>query len=169
MKNLTQLIKKIKSNGLTLVELLIVIVLVAILGIMAQPTYTRVMAKTDFRNAVEKMAAQIRYTKNMAISDRGTAYTMEFDVDGNSYSVKSVAKDGSTSVKYWYLADDNARANPKIKKVTIEFTTEPNTIRFFPRGLLSSPGEIELKNDYADSALIHFTIIGGVNVKYKMK
>jgi type IV fimbrial biogenesis protein FimT len=169
MKKIKRLIKRIKSRGLTIVELLIVIVIIAIMALLSQPTYSRVMAKTDFRNAAEKMATQIRYAKNMAVSDRETVYTMSFNIGGNSYSVKSVDKDGAVSIKYFQVADESVRGNPKITKIIIDSAPEPNTIRFFARGIISSSGEIELKNDYGDMASIRFAVTGRVGIKYNMK
>lgn len=77
------------NSGFTLVEVLIVVVIIAIAAMTVVPMISSA-ASVQIRSAADMIAADLEYTKSMAIS-RGQRYSMVFDKDTESYAIKNQA------------------------------------------------------------------------------
>ena len=74
-----------KSDGFTMVEIVIVVVIIAIAALAAVPMMSSA-ASLQIRSAANMIAADLEYAKSMAIS-RGQNYSVVFDKDADSYKI----------------------------------------------------------------------------------
>ncbi len=78
-----------RGSGFTLLEVLIVVVIIAIAAMTVVPMMSSA-ASVQIRSAANMIAADMEYTKSMAIS-RGQRYSIVFDKNTESYSVQDQA------------------------------------------------------------------------------
>jgi len=78
-----------KSNGFTMIELLIVVVIIAIAAMTAIPMMSSA-GSVQIRSAANMVAADLEYAKSMAIA-RGQKFSVVFDKNTDSYSVRDQA------------------------------------------------------------------------------
>lgn len=74
------------NRGFTIIEIVIVVVIIAIAALVAVPMMSSA-ATLQIRSAANMIAADLEYARSMAIS-RGQNYSVEFDVNTESYSIK---------------------------------------------------------------------------------
>jgi len=77
------------DSGFTLIEVLLVVVIIAIAAMIVVPMASSA-ASTQLRSAANMIAADLEYTKSMAIS-RGQNFSVVFDKTTESYSIKNQA------------------------------------------------------------------------------
>jgi prepilin-type N-terminal cleavage/methylation domain-containing protein len=80
------------KKAFTLVEIIIVIIILSIVSVIAIPMLSSA-ADTQVRSAVNILAADIEYAKNLAIS-RQKNYSIVFNVTDNTYEIQD--KDSAT-------------------------------------------------------------------------
>jgi prepilin-type N-terminal cleavage/methylation domain-containing protein len=73
------------KKAFTIVELIIVMVILSIISMIAIPMLSSA-ADTQVRSAANILAADIEYTKNLAITHQKN-YSVVFNTDGNSYQI----------------------------------------------------------------------------------
>lgn len=73
------------GGGFTMVEIVIVVVIIGIAALIAVPMMSSA-ASLQIRSAANMIAADIEYTKSMAIS-RGQKHSVVFDKDADSYKI----------------------------------------------------------------------------------
>lgn len=88
-----------RSNGFTIIEILIVVFLIGIAAMMAVPMMSSA-GSMQIRSAANMIAADLEYAKSMAIS-RGQNFSVVFDKSAESYRIED--------------QDDNVIAHP-VKK-----------------------------------------------------
>lgn len=74
------------SSGVTLLELLIVLMLMALVAAMTLPIFGSGVSSTDLRRAARELAAGLRSARGQAITQRSEA-ALELDVAGHSFRV----------------------------------------------------------------------------------
>jgi prepilin-type N-terminal cleavage/methylation domain-containing protein len=84
------------GGGFTMVEVVIVVVIIGIAALIAVPMMSSA-ASLQIRSAANMIAADIEYTKSMAIS-RGQKYSVVFDKSADSYKI--VGPDGTTTIDH---------------------------------------------------------------------
>ena len=73
------------KKAFTIVELIIVMVIISIVSMIAIPMLSSA-ADTQVRSAANILAADIEYTKNLAITHQKN-YSVVFDIDNNTYQI----------------------------------------------------------------------------------
>jgi len=73
------------KKAFTIVELIIVMVIISIVSMIAIPMLSSA-ADTQVRSAANILAADIEYTKNLAITHQKN-YSVVFDIDNNTYRI----------------------------------------------------------------------------------
>lgn len=76
------------ERGFTVIEVVIVMVIVGILAIVAIPQVMGTMSATRLNNAAQKLAADIRYAKEFALS-RHNVYGVDINTSTNTYEIFS--------------------------------------------------------------------------------
>ncbi len=72
------------TKGFTLIETVIILSIIGILAMIAAPNIANSLHELYLNNAVQKINADIRYIRELAIS-RHDVYGIEFDDEDNSY------------------------------------------------------------------------------------
>ena len=131
MKFHTQ-IKRGRSQGFTLVEIMVVMVIIALVMGMVATSMSRSISSAEARAATRKVVASLRYTRARAIIDKAEQ-VFEINVDNRSY--KAPGRKQVTLPEGVDITVTTARS---------EMTSEEVAgIRFFPDGG-STGGHIEL-------------------------
>jgi len=78
------------EKGFTLAEVTIAIVILAVLALILAPKITDALARIRLNAAAQKLAADIRYTRELALSNHAV-YGIEFNTVGNYYQLFSVS------------------------------------------------------------------------------
>ncbi|MDY6972449.1 MAG: prepilin-type N-terminal cleavage/methylation domain-containing protein [Thermodesulfobacteriota bacterium] len=79
---------KSESQGFSLLELLVVMVIIGLMSALAVPKLTGSLSNMDLKNASKKISASLRYARSQAASEKAT-YTTLFDFDNNRVSISS--------------------------------------------------------------------------------
>ncbi|MBU0503671.1 MAG: prepilin-type N-terminal cleavage/methylation domain-containing protein [Candidatus Omnitrophica bacterium] len=105
-----------KVRGLTIIELIMVIIIIGILAVLALPRFDS-FYEIKLNGAVKKVISDIRYAQQIAISHH-TDYRVNFS--GNSYNVRRVS-DGAYAISPFTRGDltINFNTDQQYKGITI--------------------------------------------------
>ena len=151
------------KQGLTLIEMLIVIAIIGILASAAIPNYSRWKEKYEINGETKKVYFDLLLAHSTAISNNHNVL-VTFDSDNHIYRVHGDKNDNALEeagedIKIVKLNDEDrvqfnfnagvsdVDGNPVLKPIS--FASNGNTITFNPRGQASTSGSIFLihKND----------------------
>ncbi len=111
-------------EGVTLIELLIVISIIGILSIVGIPEYGRFIAKNKVRSAASNMFQSMRLAKTMAIKEN-RAYMLTFDYASNVYRV---GFDGDNNNILDETSPNDAYGDQPVKVINIETNFGDNIV-----------------------------------------
>jgi len=77
--------ENLKSDGFTLIELVIVILIIGIISIISYPKFANTVQSMNLRVAIEKLADDLRYVYNYSVTNHRNAW-FSVDIGNNSYS-----------------------------------------------------------------------------------
>jgi prepilin-type N-terminal cleavage/methylation domain-containing protein len=146
------------SKGFSLVELIIVIAIIAIVAGIAIPGFKQYTKSSNFRTAVNDIAADIQKAKSLAVSQSFSSYRLTFDTGANSYSLIRT----DTNVTVW-PPKKPSDFEPGIELTSANFSGSPFIV-FHSRGT-TTIGNIKLKNDAGKTAKITINITGRTYVQ----
>lgn len=126
-----------KSSGLTIIELMVIIAIVAILAAVAGPSWTESMARRSLEGVANELSADLQYAKSQAASIN-TDVSLTTSIHGYRIS--------STSTTFKTIALDS--------KVSL---TDAVTVTFEPHRALSSA--------VASITLVHSKTSAGLRVQ----
>jgi len=149
-------------RGYTLMELLITMVLIAIVGLIAIPSFQRIAINNNLKTAVRDMASDFALYKERAIAEN-RMYRIVVDAANRSYQIEQCGATGSVCGGY----------DPpiQVKNLTqyasdIIFTgAPPPNFVFQTRGTVTS-GTIRLTNSRGSTATITINFTGRANVQF---
>lgn len=135
------------GRGLTLIEVLVAIAIMAILAGLAAPPFKEALAKARLEGAVSTFAIDVQYTRTEAIraGNKGAdatkaAATLETDGTGTSYQI--------------YVAPIAGAASTPVKTVTlpdgVTFTSKTKIEFDGLRGTTAAAPAVEAKSDATD-------------------
>jgi len=75
-----------RDEGVSLIELVIVVAIIGILALIGIPQYGQFIAKGKARRAADELLQNVRLTRTMAIKENG-AYLITFDPAANNYRI----------------------------------------------------------------------------------
>ena len=155
------------SRGMTLVELLLVLVLLVVVTSLALPLLQSSFSSVRLNSAADQVLANINETRTKAI-ETGHAYEFRFEPNGMKYCVSryslnasnDLARDTSTAdwslestlpdqISFWKgaISDKSVNGQKQVTSLMIGDTTEwSSSIFFFPDGSTSN-ASLLLKNE----------------------
>ncbi len=139
------------SQGFTLIELIIVIILLGLMVALSAPAIGNSLSNLRLNTNARHLAAVLRNTRSKAIADKQN-YQITFKAEGKSYTYptesgnKSVALARGVKIKQVRQAD--------------ELLEEELTLFFYPKGN-SNGGEIILENEREQAFRIEVEPISG--------
>jgi len=78
------------EKGFTFADVIVVLVILSLLTVLLIPRITEALAKIRLGAAAQKLVADIRYVRELAVSNHDT-YGLEFNTGGNYYQLFSVS------------------------------------------------------------------------------
>ncbi|MCX8030340.1 MAG: GspH/FimT family protein [Thermodesulfovibrionales bacterium] len=148
---------KLKNQkGISLVEVMIVIAIIAILAGIAVPSFQRHAINADLKGAARELAGDFFYCRERAISDN-QQYTITINTGANSYTVNCPPTESKTRV-----ISDQRRGNIRFSSTTV------TQYDFRTRGTVTN-GTIVFINDLGSTATIRINITGRTNVEFNLQ
>ena len=130
-----------KTNGFTLIELMIVVVIVAILASVAFSSYSNSVTKakrSEGKTALLKLMQQEE----------------QFYTQNNSYIVFSQASSDANEMRFkWYSGDSTANSSYEIKATACTGDTIQNCVL-----LTASPGTVNVNSNFKDTLCGNLTL-----------
>lgn len=80
-------------KGFSLLEVIMVLVIMAVVGLMAGPRMLRYIHQWDLENEAMYLQSKIRWTQQQALEHSSYTYRIEFDLMNDSYQIRYL--DGS--------------------------------------------------------------------------
>ena len=153
-----------KTNGFSLLELMIVLTIFGVMASIASFSYQRYVNNTNLRAAARELTTDMAKTKQKSVSE-GLNYRMTITVGTpGSYTIeqRNAADTASTVIATKSPTDENKPG------LSISSTTYVgNIILFQPRGT-TSLGRVVLQNSRGSSATITSNITGKTYVTFAM-
>jgi type IV fimbrial biogenesis protein FimT len=137
---------KCHSGGLTLIELLVALVILAVVAALAAPNASRWIESYTVRKTGRQLVSDLQLTKMKAVS-QGLQHRILFDPANKRYTIqRGNASSGSTS----WVQVDSVRSlsdvqNPYYSQgVSLATNFTNNTVLFSPTGSASPAGTVTL-------------------------
>jgi Tfp pilus assembly protein FimT len=150
--------KRGENRGLTLTELIIILALIAVVGLIAMPSFNRMTVNGNLRSAARDVQGRIAYLKERAMADN-TQYTLTFDVSNNRYRSSDMKGDE------WRTASSFGQS---IRIISVAFGGG-STVSFETRGTLAQGGNIVLANGRGSTVTITCNLSGRTYAQFQMK
>jgi len=160
------------SKGLTLLELLVVLVLIGVISGLLAPRIGNSVRNTTLKSASQKVAASLRYVRSRAVSEKAT-YMVQFDFEQARLSILTEKEppDAKERKDPGNRTEKSARARSyelpegvHLEKAVLgngEVHSGLFRVLFFPNGG-SSGGKVVLRNDGGRRCEIKIDFITGV-------
>jgi len=132
----------INERGLTLIEVAIVAVTIAVISAIAIPRFGKVMTKLKMKAAGRDIISQLRLARSYAVSQK-KPFGVYFDTDNNQFMLfrdkvnlsSQTYDDGDSTMKTFTLPGD----------IDFSYTSFSNDVVIFrPNGSASSTGSVDL-------------------------
>ena len=151
-----------KARGFTFVELIITMAILAILVLIAIPSFQRIAINGNLKTAARDLIADFNALRGRAMAEN-REFTLTFP-GGNAYEYTAPAAGGNPAV------DETKRPADISKDITsLTPSTGLTSVIFRTRGTVEPPGNIELKNIRDSKATITFNVSGRTNVQFDWK
>ncbi len=137
------------GRGITLIEVMVVVAIVAIVGLLMLPSLGDWLANFRLRQGAREIASTLQWAKMQAISSR-QQYTVTFNIEDGAYQVNP----GGVVKKVH-------------KKVVIVSVAPADPFTFRPDGSCANSGVITIRNDRGDEYDVAVSATGRVQVNKK--
>jgi prepilin-type N-terminal cleavage/methylation domain-containing protein len=154
------------GGGYTIIELLITMVLIAIVALIAVPSFQRIAVNNNLKTAARDMASDFALYKERAIAEN-CMYRIVLNVGGGTYDIQQCGATGSVCGGYNSIQVKNLiqYAND------ISFGAGGTTVTsyfFQTRGTVTN-GTIVLRNGRNSAGTITINITGRTNVQFNLQ
>jgi prepilin-type N-terminal cleavage/methylation domain-containing protein len=145
------------QKGITLIEAMIVIAILAIVSAIAVSNWSRYEENQRLRNAAREITSTLAEAGAKARS-KTIRYYVEFNIAENKYSIQQKGEDPVVRK----LSDST------IKITAADFRGELYA-EYLPRGIVQEPGYVTLENRRGSTARIDVALFGKTYVTYQTK
>ena len=157
-----------KESGLTLMELMVTIAIVAILASIAIPNYIGWMPKKRLQSDALEIQSSIQLAKLAAVKTNASV-VLSFNPAGDDYSI--FADDGSGGGIAGNGIQEGAERTLRSRQMTagvdlLNTTFAGNTFRFDSKGLANASGDINIKSNNNMSRKISVNLAGNSRIQY---
>ncbi|MBP1716336.1 MAG: hypothetical protein H6Q42_4539 [Deltaproteobacteria bacterium] len=161
-------IAKGMSAGLTLLEILIVIAIMAVVAAMAYPSFQRLAINNNLKTAVRDLASDIAALKERSLAEY-RIHRLQIDVNNRNYTMEECTNMGAVC-NGWNQIGQKALANVS-NDIVFAAATNTTTLRFEPRGTLNPAdiGTIVLQNTLNSTGTITINITGRSRVQFNLQ
>ncbi len=144
------------SRGITLVELMTIVVLIGIIAAMAMPEFGATMSRLKFRNSARQMLSKLRLARSNAISNK-QQFGVHFD---QSTRTMTVFQDNINPAAFRFETGDSAVSVDTLPEdfVAIYPAFGGSDVVYRPNGSASATGNI-LFIAYTGCEYVNFGII----------
>lgn len=139
------------QNGMTLMEMMIVLALAGIVAGMAIPNLSGLLSRTKSRCALEEIASELRLARQLAVTHRERVH-VKFDLDQRAISVHLV---NSGMVHHSYHYGD--------KDIMIDEPSAGPEILFHPSGRTATATTIQLHTPEGETRTMTVGLTGRVS------
>lgn len=156
------------ASGVTLIEMMIVIAILAIVAGIAYPSFQRLAMNNYLKTATRDLASDIAGLKERALAGY-RIHRLRIDVNNNNYIMEECTNTGSVCNAWNQIGQKNLASVSS----DLFFTagTNTTTLRFEPRGTLNPAdiGTIILQNRLNSTGRIILNITGRANVQFNLQ
>ncbi len=145
-----------KSQGFTLVEILIAIAIIAILASISVAGYQQMVPRISLNSVTRDLTSDLRYAQQKAVTEQ-IIYDVKFNLATNSYQI--IKEIPTTTIKTVYL--NNRTTVNSITGLT------NNTVRFNAAGAAVETGKIILINSNNSTSSVEIKPSGYVKINEK--
>ncbi|MBU1148865.1 GspH/FimT family pseudopilin [Patescibacteria group bacterium] len=138
-----------KSNGFSLVEILIVLSIAIVLVLIGIPTTRQLIPSFELTSSTREIASQLRYAAQQAVTEQ-VNYLVKFDTVNDQYSLYRIPDPGQPEVEEYIETKDLANS---VDFQSITGLTD-NEVRFNSAGAPSDSGQIVLENSQAKTKTV---------------
>jgi len=149
-------------RGYTLMELLITMAIIAIVALMAVPSFQRIAINSNLKTAARDMAADFALYKERAIAE-SRMYRIVLNTGGGTYDIQQCGATGSVCGGYNSIQVKNL--SQYASDIIFGSGTTATSYTFQPRGTVSW-GTIVLINSRNSTGTIRINPTGRTNVEF---
>jgi MSHA pilin protein MshC len=154
-----------RTAGVTLIELVVVVLLLAIVSTIAIPRFASTLNSTSVKTAAQRIARDIALVRSWA-RITSQSQTISFDTVHNTYTMSGVPNsDHSTSSNTVALSDGTLQAT----LASADFGTGSTTLTFngfgVPIGVPSSGGKVIVSSGSTSTTILVDSISGFVTIQ----
>jgi len=153
------------NRGYTLMELLITMVLIAIVGLIAVPSFQRIAINSNLKTAVRDMAADFALYKERAVAE-SRMYRIVLNTGGGTYDIQQCGATGSVCGGYNSIQVKNL--SQYASDIIFGSGTTATSYTFQPRGTVSW-GTIVVRNSRNSTGTIAINATGRTNVQFNLQ
>jgi prepilin-type N-terminal cleavage/methylation domain-containing protein len=144
-----------KARGFTIVELIIAMVVLAILSMIAIPSFQRLAINGNLKTAARDLIADFNALRQKAMAEN-QQYDLTFQVGSNTYTVSPASGLPNGGKSPAGIASD----------IHLDAATTYGMVSFYTRGTLSQNGSVVLKNSRGSTATITCNLSGRTYVQF---
>lgn len=143
----------VSRKGITLIELMIIVVIIGIVAAMAVPRFGRTISRLKFRNAARHMVSKLRLARSTAITNKGQ-FGVYFDAEGTTMTL---FLDSHNPGSLLYETGDSVLSIDTLPDEFMYVGTDfgPTSVVYRPNGSASSTGNIYFLS-YDGQDIVHW-------------
>ena len=156
------------SSGLTLIELMITLAVLAIVVGIAYPSFQSIAINNNLKTATRDLASDFASLKERAIGEY-RMYRLTVDVNNNNYSLQQCGNQGANCNGWNAPFAVKNLSNIAADIIFDAGGTNQTDFRFQTRGTMTPAGTVQLRNRRNSTAAITINITGRSNVQFNLQ
>jgi len=156
------------SSGLTLIELMITIAILAIVAGIAYPMFQQLAINNNLKAAARDLASDFASLKERSIAEY-RMYRLTVDVNNNNYTLQQCGNPGANCNGWNPPFTVKNLSNIAADIIFDAGGTNQTDFRFQTRGTMTPAGTVQLRNSRNSTAAITINITGRSSVQFNLR